>query len=259
MNLVRTILIATFASLTAATACAQENAAETEPNWTDLPELPRDEDGNWILPDIDVSVSLARPEYTDQVYNFSIPFEWLDYRIPPLRRQAAATGNIEDGLVRLLAILQDGRLLSAPEAHGEVVQHIGQIEISLGHPNHFEVVLTPGTDPSLPIYARHTQSNVVRNGLRELVMPPNQQRQNLAYLGEHRLVGPVVVTCRVRSDDMGRDRPPHDEGYCRLVFEYEDGLNVFFSFPQHQFHQWESIVTSINGLIASFEQAAAAD
>lgn len=259
LNLVRTISIATFACLTATTACAQEDRDEAEPNWTDLPELPRDENGNWILPDIDVLVTLARPEITDQEYRFLIPFEWLDYRIPPLRREAAAGLEIEDSGLYLLAILRDGEVVSTLEAHNTVVQHIGQISLRINPGWHFEEILTPGTSPELAEIVRHSETDTVRFGLRELAMPTARQREELAYVGEHELVGPVAVTCVARSLDMERERPPPDEGYCRFVFEYRDGFNIHYSIPQHQFHQWESIVTSIYELISGFEQAAAAD
>jgi hypothetical protein len=259
LNLVRTISIATFACLTATTAYAQEDRDEAESNWTDLLELPRDENGNWILPDIDVMVTLARPEITDQEYRFLIPFEWLDYRIPPLRREAAAGLEIEDRGLYLLAILRDGEVVSTLEAHNTVVQHIGQISLRVTPDWHFEGVLMPRTSADLPDMIRHTETDSVRYGLRELAMPPARQREELAYVGEHNLAGPIAVTCVARSPDMERDRPPPDEGYCRLVFEYEDGLSVFFSYPQHQFHHWESIATSIHELISGFEQAAAVD
>lgn len=259
MNLIRLLWLVIFISLAATTACAQEDAAESEPNWTDLPELPRDENGNWVLPDMDVRVTLTRPEITDAEYHFLIPFEWLDYRIPPLRRQAAAGLEIQESGLYLLAILRDGEVVSAPEAHGTVVQHIGQISLRVNSDWHFDGVLMPQTSADLPDMIRHTVTDTVRDGLRELAMPPARQREELAYVGEHPLVGPIAVSCVARSLDTERERPPPDEGSCRFVFEYHDGLNLHYSIPQHQFHQWESIVTSIHELIASFERAAAAD
>ena len=258
MNLIRLLWLVIFISLAATTACAQEDAAESEPNWTDLPELPRDENGNWVLPDMDVRVTLTRPEITDAEYHFLIPFEWLDYRIPPLRRQAAAGLEIQESGLYLLAILRDGEVVSTLEARNTVVQHIGQIFLLASRTDHFETTFVPQTGSEMPDILRHTEINIVRDGLREFAMPPSRQREELAYLGEHELVGPVGVTCVARSPDFERERPPPDEGNCRLVFEYEDGFIVQFGYPQHQFHQWESIVTSICELIEGFEQTAAA-